>query len=786
MIAIEWTGDGRVAPTHPFAAEITDAQRRDDVTELVRAISVRFAVTAVHPAIVEYARASIGRTRARGGLALSGIAEALGRTRTSDSVFGRFDGLFPALAVGDRLGTTLYASLASGRLITLHHDATFYEVAGNVSAPELGGAMRTFEALGSAITLEQLLALQAELAAAFGDEPPSGPLYARIVLDVLGLTPAAARRCFETTPYEFLGLRAEDCDDLPKRGARKLAPPKPATRSRRPRAMHPRVARHLERNGRDATTLDLSGARLDRLPEEILELTHLEVLDLSDNPKLDLDRTVDALVALPVLREVRFADCKLDGLPASFAKLRSIVSLDLTGYGFGRTANLFDMTRSLEIAARLPALRNLVVCTRYIYGKAKNETVDGILSSTAFDALESLTLTCPTVADLGAALRRKTRLARLELRDVGDRDLAVLGDLPALGELTLSGANELATLRGPPRKLSIERSSGSSATLAELPHLRELELRGFYGAPTFPALHPDARLEKLVTASRDCEDWGAARERLGEVVSLEVQGYDNGRTALAPLGAKELPRLRHLDVGFLGTSSWRFDDQEPFAHLETLLAQHQALPEWLRASPTMRHVRIPKVDPEHGLELALTMPAIEWIEGCWYETPIRVPTAATFAARPSLVRFEFTGQFADPVATYDAIAAAPNLAHLEISQTPLSKLPRALGDRPLASLFYSGRRGMTPLDLSDAFRLLASTPLAVLRLSNVSDVPEELGLLKSLERLVLHDPIPPKLPVSALGGLPKLDKLHFLSAKIVGPERKRLEATLPACVIQSQ
>lgn len=786
MIEIEWEGEGRVSPTHPFGAEITAAQRSGDVTELARAISLRFGVPVLHPTIVEYARVSVARTRARGGLGLRGVGDALARPITAESVFGRFDGLLPALAVGERNGVTLHASLASGRLITLHHDATFYEVAGRVSAQEIAGAMRAFEALGSAISLEQLFALQSELVAAFGDDPPSGPLYARVVLDVLALTPADGRRCFETTPYEFLGLRAEDCDDLPKPGARKLAPRKPAPRARKPRPVHPRVARHLERHGRDAITLDLSSARLDRLPEEILDLSHLQVLDLSDNPKLDLGAVCDALASLPRLRELRFARCKLDVLPPSFAKLRGIESLDLTGYGFGRTSNLFDMTRSLEVAAQLPALRSLVVCTRYIYGNAQNETVDEVLSSTAFDALESLTLTCPSVKELAGALRSKRRLTQLELREVGDRSLGVLAELPLLEDLTLSRAHELAVPSAPIRRLSIDRCAAADTTLADLPNLRELELRGLYGAPRFPTLHRDARLSRLVLESRDCEDWGSARDRLGEVEALEVRGFDGAPTPLPPLGARELPSLRELDVGFLSSGSWRFDPREPFAKLEVLLAKNQALPEWLRGSDTLRRVRIPEVEAERGLELALTMPAVEWIEGWWYETPIRVPSAASFAARTSLARFEFTGQFADPVAAYDAIAAAPNLAHLHISQTSLAKLPRALGARPLETLFYSGRRGLTPLDPSDAFRLLASTPLAELRLSNVSDVPEELGLLKSLERLVLDDPIPPKLPVSALGGLPKLEMIRYLSAKVVGPERKRLEAALPACVIQSQ
>ncbi|MFO0617052.1 MAG: hypothetical protein U0414_30935 [Polyangiaceae bacterium] len=83
-----------------------------------------------------------------------------------------------------------------------------------------------------------------------------------------------------------------------------------------------------------------------------------------------------------------------------------------------------------------------------------------------------------------------------------------------------------------------------------------------------------------------------------------------------------------------------------------------------------------------------------------------------------------------------------------------------------------------------AFRLLGRTPLAELRLSSVDAVPEEIACLEALERVWFHDPIPPRLPEAALGRLGRLQELHFLSAKIVGPARKKLEKALPATSIR--
>lgn len=764
---LAWSAAGPLAADHPFHDALASARASGDVGALASAIAARFGVASIHPSILGYARETLAAGRAGGPLRVEGIAEALARPVPAAKIFGRGEGPFPAIAIGGRDGTTFWASLASGRVVTLHHDASLYEEAARVAGGSVEASMRALEAVGSILDVERLLALAAELASTFGEARPEGPLYARVVLDVLGLTPAAGRRLFETLPAEFLGLRAEDCDDLPKKGARTLARAK-KPRATKARAPHPRVTQHLAQNGRDATSIDLSYVRLERLPEEILELSALERVDLSGNPKLDLAAAFDALAALPALREVRFADCDVDGtLPPSFAKLRSITHVDVTGWGHHKTANVFDPAQALEVLAAMPNLRGVKLGGRPDPSGAARDR----LASAAFASLEELAIHGDVLGVVDDALRGKPALRVLRLTsDVPFGDPRAVAALSSLEELVLDRSREAPGLPPSLKRLVLGGvRSIDPAAVASLEHLEGLELRGV-GFEEVPAPHASARLRTLVVSGNRLSRWGAVRDRLADLEVLETAPFE-ASPPLPPLASTDCPNLRALRAPF--------DASTPLAKIEALDVGR--VPEWVASSATLREVSLGR-DVTRDLSIALAAPAIESVSGSTWDAPIEVPEARAFEAASRLRRFAVYGSFADAPRAYASLARAPALEDLEIFLVGLDALPPALADAPLRRFRYHLDAKRPSLDLAAAFRLLAKTPLRDLELGGPNALPPEIALLWRLETLAIRDFVPPSFP-DTIAELSQLRRIEMRSAKLVGPARKRLEKALPACAI---
>jgi hypothetical protein len=69
---------------------------------------------------------------------------------------------FPAICIGgDGDGVDFYMLLETGKIITLHHDATFYEVACSIRTEDEKDFLRRFEAQGSSFHYQQMRSLQA-------------------------------------------------------------------------------------------------------------------------------------------------------------------------------------------------------------------------------------------------------------------------------------------------------------------------------------------------------------------------------------------------------------------------------------------------------------------------------------------------------------------------------------------------------------------------------------------------------------------------------------------------
>lgn len=101
--------------------------------------------------------------RLDGPLVILPFPRAAKRVHSMDGLFGRLGPKpFPALGVGgDRLGTEFWLVPATGAVISLHHDATFFELAHDIRASSVTAFLKAFEKRGSRLGWEQLLALQA-------------------------------------------------------------------------------------------------------------------------------------------------------------------------------------------------------------------------------------------------------------------------------------------------------------------------------------------------------------------------------------------------------------------------------------------------------------------------------------------------------------------------------------------------------------------------------------------------------------------------------------------------
>jgi len=814
--------DAPIAADHPLKKEIEVARREVRCEKLLSAIQRHYGVDRLAPAIAPYVEATLHAGRLPGPFRVVGIVEATARPIACERVFGRFgDRPFPAIAVGSASGTTFWASLRTGRVISLHHDATFYEVAARCTAEKLEDALATFESLGGAVDLDTLIRLQKEVADALGDRKSTPkPRYARVVLDVLNLTAAKARRAFETTPFEFLDLRASDLDDVPKKGAKPRAE---AKKSKKPSTKpHPLLDGHRAQAS-TLTALDLSFRAIERLPGELASFTALETIDLRANRQLDLADAFHTLAALPKLREIDFRWGKHEGLPESIAEVASLERVNLEGWPGRRGDNYFETTQALDVLRKLPKLRELLLAGGADDGGRAGE----LLGDPAFSSLEVFETTGLAIApsDARSILREGTRLPESLFRLVHLRRLALRGfafedpkalegldkceRLVDLSVIKFSGLERLEILRRLPLESLLLGPSTSLRTLdlascdrlATL-HLEKLDLLEPVAWPELPSLRSLTLLDMpwrnvgampknlrslaithSIAASLPISSLVGVLRDQTELESLEIRLGD------APVQSiPDLARLaRHGKLRELHVDSGHAIELEgPLPSLETLdlggIFSVIPVPAWISECPGLKHVITGKSerDPEAALRRCLSAPMLESIEASIYGTPFEVPDM--FASARALRRVEIAGDIGDTAAALARICEAPALEDLEIFAYSVDDLPESIERRPLRRFCYKPVRTAKPLDLARAFLRLAKTPLRELVLHETKDVSNEIGALGSLEVLRIDAYVTPKIP-DAIASLPNLRRIELPRARLAGPERKRIAKLAPTCQI---
>jgi hypothetical protein len=733
----------------------------------------------IAPSVAKWLAETAGIERLPGPFRIEGAAAAA-RRRTLGEVFRRFgDTPLPWVEMGGARGVPFWLCMGSGAVVTLHHDATLYEVAHGCSRTDPADFLAQLEEEGSAIGLDTLLALQAAGAKAGVAAPDDDPAWYRVVRDTLGWPPARLVKLVDTVQLEFLGISGRELDEWLNAEAEK-ARPAPKRRGKATPPPWP-VAEALAAGARE---LDLSGIAGKRLHDAVLELSGLEVLDLSHNAGLDFDDAFRRLAVLPNLRQVWFDASKLEELPGSFGDLPAIRAVRLYGSVLKGPGNFFDLAKLLPILARLPALEELDV---YVAGALADTDALGALRS-----LRRLTLRS-VITDRSAALLAPlgalSELESLVLTSVGrysrEAPPASVAALPRLTSATFDGTDEQWAVFGACPNLTsitaVERG-GEAPPDAVLGRdgLRELALEARQWASV-----PDALFTPSLVALRLQSLGAPLPEALGRCQALETLILERARRGVAlPSTLSGLPALRVLEVTPGGDAAATMSGPDPggLAALEELQLPRSG-PWRLRSTPP----RLRRFDgAAEDQPLALGSAALEEIDvsGC-----ARLPEG--FVGHPGLkrVRWWMYGFEGTAEEAWDALASLPGLEELDVAWLLPGPATAKLRARPIRSLRYanvisSNRRppdadlvallaGFDPAHLAElTLQLDAPTPLP--------DALDRFGNLRVLRLEGLATPVDP----ARWSRLVSLRRLELRRTRARAADRTAVAKALPGCHVE--
>ena len=762
-------------------------------------LRAELGVDEVAPSIVAYAAATHDVETLPGPWHLLGFGASSLRTTTCEKIFGKLgDTPFPAVCVGsDRHGIDFWLCLASGRVITLHEDASLFEVAGKCHGETAAALMAALVERGAAFDIAQLARLQSALhEAAWKTELERQQSWARAAANVLRVTLATMAKRAEYLPYVLLHLEPQVVGDLAiapadKRGKRGAAGKLP-----------PPLADALASGAR---TLDLAGLLGTKLPARIAELTDLEELDLSENPRLDFADAFTKLAALPRLRAVKFADCRLEELPEALGELAALEELDLSSSVLKGPSNFFALDQALPILRRLPRLR--VLDARVCRGPSDMKAFVAALPALERLVLDSVGM--PT-RSLGLAYRDATFdvPASTTLEEVSVRRLDVdpfvetdPADFPRLRSLDLGDASvepeggylEDEDYEDRQTRVAV-RVERLIAWLARLPALRSLDLRlRSMDIEALPESIATVRVEELWLCARSIPAW------IGRMSSLRALHLRYVRKPLPP-AIGDLANLESLDAG-----GWGMDETcklgalpesiGKLSRLRTLAVRNvEAWPETLRDCRTLEILDCGKTPPPFLGELTslrrasgplaslVQLPLLEELEMSGAK---RVPARLSGLSNVRTVRWWAYDLEDDFDAALERILALPALDTLELAYIPRQTLPSTLLAPPLRTLRLGISDRNTPgLDLTALCSLLAQSRIEhlALRTDRPATLPEELTDLSTLRELELSGTGFVKLPAS-IGKLSRLRRLLLRQTKVGAPERKRLRTALPGCRI---
>lgn len=338
-----------------------------DVDAVLAALEERHMPLHFSERTVDWIRATLRVRAIPGPFTLWGASRAI--QSPSPPIEGGFP--FPAVCIGtDGLGTEFHLLLHSGNVISLHHDATYFEEAKRLGALRGWRRIHAFSTAGSSFSVEDLMTLQARLPALLAEELDPRARKARLGDLILSLphlpTYEVPEKQIKKHPScEFIVTKR--FGGPPTYTKQAIA----ARRAAKPWISAFKLTDAARARGKDlwltlgkksdalrlsevpldsVVDLNLTRCGLAELPPEILEMPRLEGLTLTGNR---LEGLPEGIGRLKRLQRLYLRDNRLTSLPASFAELSALRTLDLTGNRLGSMPGP---------VARLPRLEALHAC----------------------------------------------------------------------------------------------------------------------------------------------------------------------------------------------------------------------------------------------------------------------------------------------------------------------------------------------------------------------------------------------------------------------------------------
>jgi len=185
-------------------------QETRDKAALLKAVQERFEVPKIHKSIEPYL---FGEVETKGIFHIKSFQESFKNIFSYHQLFGKLgEGIFPVIPIGhERYGVDFWLVLTSGKVISLHHDASFSEVAYDIQTDDCEYFVEEFSRQGSIFNITTLLEFQ-RLSLTLGNENDAdyGQNLFKITAQSLGKSHQWLSNNIWNLPLEPIFTRARD------------------------------------------------------------------------------------------------------------------------------------------------------------------------------------------------------------------------------------------------------------------------------------------------------------------------------------------------------------------------------------------------------------------------------------------------------------------------------------------------------------------------------------------------------------------------------------------------
>ncbi|MGB1251615.1 MAG: leucine-rich repeat domain-containing protein [Candidatus Promineifilaceae bacterium] len=723
-----------------------------DRTRFLDAVKQTYGITTIHSTVEAYI---FDMVPAAGMFTLRPFQACfLGTPWTYNRLVYRFgDELFPGDWIGyDNAGIQFLLLLETGQVITLHHDATFYEVAGDIRARTPADFLKKFAKAGSVMTIDRLIALQ-QASVAFKHLDEDMPTYAaewlRLVSKSLKLSMGHFNRNIHKERYEFIANRCRELIETSQMNTNQMNTLAMAEK---------KIAKLAAPLGKH---VGLGHCFLRSIPIERLRDPILTSLDLSGNPLV----IGDELTSLNLLK-LGLRDCQLTYVPQL---PQTLTHLNLQGNLLTNIDVLYSLTQLKELklyATGLPtsiirhleaALPKTKVLADIIRDDLSAETLDlsnhelSNLPEELFvmPNLTTLDLTDNPILDWDTACEQLGRIKTLKTliinqnmpRTYLDRGYKQF-ELPETCRFLTVEEIDFGKSKGwrtPLSRHGLRELLTRLSTIKTLKVMPELHIKTLDVFTLFVEMLPHfahiTTFQITYKLARDSALWSQMLTTLGTFPQLEsVILPIAGRKDANEMPFNEIAHVKHLQLDGRG---WNANELLPLTQLQSLKLDcvNGGLVDEISRLHDLRHLEF-----YDYLSLKVIAPAIA-----------QLPKLETLILGKSLEQlFPILGEFAQ-LKTLDLSQCSlddkqntvpdqwcklSQLEKLRLPKKGITQLPTALGD--LSALRYLDLRNNLITQLPESIGRCERLERLELNATCLTHFPDSVGQLKALRQLTLR------------------------------------------------